>query len=740
MKIRTKLFGTVGIVSAFLVALGGTFIYELNSYQGLRDVEGLLARTHVGVLELRRAEKDFLARGEGKYLERFNAQRVEVDSQFGQLYDEAGRYALNADSVAEARTHVQEYAQTFNTLAERQAVVGLDEKSGLYGALRNAVHAVEEVFAQHHDHEQQAGLLMLRRAEKDFMLRRDLKYVDTFDESFTALQDTVVRAGLSSGDREQVTQGLQRYRSDFRALVDAERAIGLTPQDGLRGEMRSAAHEVDEHLEELADTLGGEIAVAGVAIQRMVVLAVVAGSVLIAVLLISLGVSITRRLRAAIANMRQVASGDGDLSRRLDADGDDELAELAAGFNLFVKKVHDTLKQVAELTAELSTVGDDVTTAASSTEDSMQSLRSNTHTVVVAAEEMSATAQEVAGSANKVSVSTRQANEIAKQGRGVVEQSINTIQSFAEEFNEAANSIAALQTETENIGSILDVIRSIAEQTNLLALNAAIEAARAGEQGRGFAVVADEVRTLAHRSQLSTNEIRELIERLQQRAGTAVTQIQNGHGRVAATVEQAGKAGTALREITESVSSIDDMITQIATAAEEQSAVVHDITKSVVSIDGLAQDASVNANGTRELTGRLAQSMAQVTRELRHFHFEHDEQLVLEQAKAAHLAWKARLRDFLDGKSLLTADQVTSHTHCDLGRWYYGEGTKQFGGRAEFAAIEAPHQQIHEAIRRVVQLREKGDTAGAESAFKQVSTLSDQVVGRITALERALAN
>jgi methyl-accepting chemotaxis protein len=577
-------------------------------------------------------------------------------------------------------------------------------------------------------------MLMLRRAEKDFMLRRSDKYLGKFDESYAAMMAALQASSIPASARDQAMGFMQAYRKDFVALVEAEKGIGLTHKDAARGALRKTIHDVEDTLARFKAGLAEQIDAAQSRISWTLYASEAGIMLLIGAWLSWLGFSLSRRACAASLGMRAIAEGDGDLTRRLDESGSDEFAELARSFNIFAGKIHDLVRRVAGMSVTLSEIGSRVSTAAGSTDDSMNRLLGNTQTVVVATEELSATARDVAGSASQVSSAAQEANLMASQGRATVDKSVQAINSFASEFGEAATSIGQLRGETENIGGILDVIRGIAEQTNLLALNAAIEAARAGEQGRGFAVVADEVRTLAYRSQQSTNEIQALIERLQNEAESAVAMIQKSQGRIAVTVEQATDAGSALASITESIGTIAEMTTQIATAAEEQSAVVSDISANVVSIDQLARDTSGEADQTVALAGRLAQTMSEVTHEIGHFKFGSDELLVLERAKAAHFDWKARLRAFLDGEQAMSSTQLGSHEHCDLGKWYYSDGVEQFGGRAEFRAIEAPHEKIHHKIRQVVEAKERGDDAACEALFREVELLSDEVVERIDGL------
>ncbi len=738
MTVRTKVFSILGAVTLLLVVMTLTVDYQSRHFGELKDSQIMAAQLAADMLELRRHEKDFLERKETKYLDKFTEKKSATDKVIARLITQLDKLSIDTYALSEVQQNAHDYAAQFTSLADLQARIGLDATSGLYGSLRKAVHDAESLFKNHNDYELVRQMLMLRRAEKDFMLRRQVKYLDQFNKHFGVMEEALSRSDLPQQVQNLARQYLNKYRSEFMALVNAEKEIGLTHKDGQLGKLRDTVHISEEHLTSLLASLDETIANAEAEHQWTLYTAMIVINLLIAALLLWMGITVSRRIHSASLQMRQIATGDGDLSRRLQEHGSDEITELAHAFNIFAGKIHDMLKSISEKVAGLGETDDRVNDAASNTDHSMCQLRTNTQSVVVATEELSATARDVASNVSHVSSSAQQADAVAAEGRNIVGQAISSINSFAHEFGEAATTVASLRAETENIGTILDVIRSIAEQTNLLALNAAIEAARAGEQGRGFAVVADEVRSLAHRSQQSTNQIQDLIERLQTQAESATKKIQHGQQRIAETVTQAEMAGDALSRITESVSSISNMTIQIATAAEEQSAVVADINGNVVAIDHLARDTAQNADITTRLTADLANAMAAVTREMQQFRFENDEQLVLAQAKSAHLAWKGRLREFLDGNAHLTKNQAVSHHQCDLGKWYYSEGMKRFQSMAEFKAIEQPHEQIHEMIQKVIALRENGNQTKAEATFNEITSLSTNIVQRIDALAQAL--
>ena len=334
------------------------------------------------------------------------------------------------------------------------------------------------------------------------------------------------------------------------------------------------------------------------------------GALALAVGLVLFGVlasNVVRPLRLAVRSMEEIATGEADLTRRLPVEGRDELAQLADAFNQFVARIQDTVRRVMQSSERVSGSAEGVLEITLMTSDGVQRQRSEIESVATAMNEMTATVQEVARNAAHAAEAANDANQQALTGRRVVEANIQSIRRLATGISETAELIDRLSADSEAIGGVLDVIRSVAEQTNLLALNAAIEAARAGEQGRGFAVVADEVRTLAQRTQASTREIRDMIERLQSGAREAVSAMERGQEQTESAVNEAASAGESLAAITRAVGSISDMNTQIATAAEEQSAVADEINRNIAVINTVADEtaagAAQTASGSEALAG-----------------------------------------------------------------------------------------------------------------------------------------
>ena len=319
-------------------------------------------------------------------------------------------------------------------------------------------------------------------------------------------------------------------------------------------------------------------------------------------------VSIRTTLKKLGQVMNQVAAGDMTVSFK--AQSQDELGELGQVFNETVSKIHQLIERVGQTVVEVERQADRVQQVSGESNQAVAGQRGQIDLIATAMNEMSATAQEVAHSAAAAVGSAQSVNDETVSGRALVESQVGSIQRLAGEIDQSVGVINKLASDSASISQVLDVIKGIAEQTNLLALNAAIEAARAGEQGRGFAVVADEVRNLAKRTQQSTEEIESMIAKLQSGVGAAVKAMSASHKMADTTVNESGKVQQALENILGAVGMIVDQNQQIATAAEEQTAVAQDIDQNIVEIsqagERTAEGASQTEQASRELSGLVA--------------------------------------------------------------------------------------------------------------------------------------
>ncbi|MDF2152692.1 methyl-accepting chemotaxis protein [Vibrio sp. CAU 1672] len=339
--------------------------------------------------------------------------------------------------------------------------------------------------------------------------------------------------------------------------------------------------------------------------QKMLLTTLIVAAVFI-LMGIVLANSITKPIKLIADRFTDLGQGEGDLAQRIEVSGNDETAQLARGFNGFIEKIHATMKEVSQTSHYLSDAAESVQTKANTTHDNSQEQRDQTIQVVTAINQMGATIGEIASNAATAADTANQASDNTQIGREVVTKAKEVISRLADDVETTSVVVTQLATTTNDIGSILDVIRDISDQTNLLALNAAIEAARAGEQGRGFAVVADEVRNLASRTADSTDEIQKMINQLQTDAQDAVQAMEAGKTVTFEGVTATDEAVEVLLSISGRIADISDRNTQVATATEEQSTVVQTINQNIEEI-----------NAINEVTTTTAEELASASQELR---------------------------------------------------------------------------------------------------------------------------
>ena len=331
------------------------------------------------------------------------------------------------------------------------------------------------------------------------------------------------------------------------------------------------------------------------------------------------GHGIARPLKQMVTMLDDIAQGEGDLTRRLTSDRSDELGSIAKGFNTFLAKLQAMITQVVTSVQSVSDSSEHTADIAIRTNIGVHKQMAEIDQVATAVHEMTATAQDVARNATQAAQAASHADQAAAQGMQIVRDTSNSIGVLAIEIGKAVGVVQTLAKDSENINAILTAIRGIAEQTNLLALNAAIEAARAGEQGRGFAVVADEVRNLAQKTQKATEEIQTMIQQLQQGTRDVVRVMEDSQNRTGESVQHAAKAAQALETITQAVSVINDMNTQIASAAEEQSAVADDINRNVINIGQVANEVAGGADESSAASADLTKLAEQQRRLINQF-------------------------------------------------------------------------------------------------------------------------
>ncbi len=367
--------------------------------------------------------------------------------------------------------------------------------------------------------------------------------------------------------------------------------------------------DIDEQLGKMRETADEKL-------QQIITIGTIVSicfPLLMAVIIRMAASQVLRPLDNVTKKLIEISSGQGDLTMRLETNSNDEVGQLSNSFNLFVEKIHNIVKTVLAGSESVREAAQAIDQRNAEVNSQLNDQNTETEMVASSMNEMVASATEVAQNAERVSHTAHEANDKSKSAKNDLDHSITRVQDLANEVATSAAAINDLEDNVNDIVAVLGVIRGIAEQTNLLALNAAIEAARAGEQGRGFAVVADEVRTLASRTQDSTQEIQTTIERLQESTHQAISKMNAAHDNSETTVKRAEETGEAIASIILAISNISDNVSQIAVASEEQSHVGEDINMRIVRI----AESTSNTEGLSDLSAKDSHTLVELAESLR---------------------------------------------------------------------------------------------------------------------------
>jgi len=608
MKIKHRLFLLSTIITLAMLLL--LAMQQISTRRADLQQHGLaqLLDAEADMQAMQAAQRDFLLSKNPQARDDFFHEQQALAAELQEINETMDKLGLDTSGLDTFYRHLNKMATDFGQLVALTQRIGLSEDQGLRGTLRQAAHRVEDSFRAAGNDTLLVGLLMQRRHEKDFLLRGDEKYVARFDRAHADLLTAMAQTGLDTTAQSDIQQDLNEYAQHFHQLVDSRRELEQGPLARLAANTQQALSELDGLIQNARGAINKS--------QRSERNLVFTGTLILIITLIGLSLliarSISRSLSRITSAMEHIADGHSALGVSLPEEGNNEEAQIGRAFNRFTGKLDQTVQQVLMVASNLSRSSlrtQEITQATSSSiEEQVEAITQLSDTIGLMAD----SSQQVNAAVSHASETAQDVRQEAVKGRAVVSSAVDGMQEMQHEITQLEQSIDALTRHHEDVGQVLDMIVTIAEQTNLLALNAAIEAARAGEQGRGFAVVADEVRALSKRTTDATDEVRKLMDTIRAGNQEAVDLMASSAKVSALNLERTQAAGETFTLIASAVEGISDSNVQVAAQAEQQSELAATVRDNIRKIDESVRALSELARKNISDNGDLSQFSVQL--------------------------------------------------------------------------------------------------------------------------------